>query len=240
MVFGEPCKAATAEFSVLSEAMLVKPWTARAKVLSSASSACRTLLPACRVQKYWQYWFSNTDTANTGSPVSGEADEKAYSKLSVVVKIHSYNFMTWQSRICKCNGWSNRGRKILKILTFSTSPFWKAATPSTVFKLCNSKVPRMLSHTQSSAWEIIRHPSGFWKGDHWSHERRDSLYLPSEIWFISCRGRSNSWIRETIWHWPEVFVFTLFQQDWKGFHPSARGASTVFLWEELNQFSLQC
>lgn len=71
MVFWEPRRSGTAEFSVLSEAMLVKPATARAEVFSSASSARRTLLSVCRVQKYWQLWFTNIDTTNTGSPVSG-------------------------------------------------------------------------------------------------------------------------------------------------------------------------
>lgn len=89
MVFWELCNSATVEFSVLSEAMLVKPLTARAEVFPKASSAHRTLLSVCRVQKYWQYWFTNIGTTNTGSPISGvmasaqaEGDGKTYSKLS--------------------------------------------------------------------------------------------------------------------------------------------------------------
>lgn len=87
MVFQEPRKSATDEFSVLGEAMLVKPLTASAEVFPRATSARRTLLSVCRVQKYWQYWFANIDTTNTGSPISGvivyleaDRDEKAYKK----------------------------------------------------------------------------------------------------------------------------------------------------------------
>lgn len=71
MVFWELYNSATVEFSVLSEAVLVKPLTARAEVFPKASSAHRTLLSVCRVQKYWLDWFASTGTTNTGSPTSG-------------------------------------------------------------------------------------------------------------------------------------------------------------------------
>lgn len=71
MVFWELRNSATVEFSVLSEAMLVKPLTAWAEVFPKASSAHRTLLSVCRVQKYWHDWFTNIGTTNTSSPISG-------------------------------------------------------------------------------------------------------------------------------------------------------------------------
>ena len=113
-----------------------------------------------------------------------------------MAKKSSYNFMTCLSGTCKYNVWSKKGKKKWNLnFFFSKSPFCKAATPSMVFEIWNSKVPKMLSHIKSLVCKRIKHTSGVSK-DRQSHQCRPGFYLPSKIWFISCKVRFNSWIRE--------------------------------------------